>query len=142
MRAELNKTFILIIKLIARYEVVGAKSFLRSPELCCPVHTQLFEHENFLRAVFWYLLFMTIWFVSYQSGGWVPKDRAGKGVKSTLDYESNLLSPSVLLRKIRAITLIVNNYKRKEEVLTGSFNHQYIVRGEIKNSRQLMALRS
>lgn len=69
MRAELNKTFILIIKLIARYEVVGAKSFLRSPELCCPVHTQLFEHENFLRAVFSYLLFMTIWFVSYQSGG-------------------------------------------------------------------------
>ena len=27
MRAELNKTFILIIKLIVRYKVVGAKSF-------------------------------------------------------------------------------------------------------------------
>ena len=72
----------------------------------------------------------------------MPRDRAGKGVKSTLDCESNLLSPSVSLRKIRAITLIVNNYKRKEDVLTGFFNHQYIVRGEIKNSRQLMVLRS
>lgn len=71
----------------------------------------------------------------------MPRDRAGKGVKSTLDCEPNLLSPSVLLRKIRAITLIVNNYKRKE-VLTGSFNHQYVVKGEIKNSRQLMVLRS
>ena len=39
--------------------------------------------------------------------GLVFRNRAGKGV-----------------RKIRAITLIENNYKSKEELLTGSFNNQ------------------
>lgn len=39
--------------------------------------------------------------------GLVLRNRAGKGV-----------------RKIRAITLIENNYKSKEELLTGSFNNQ------------------
>lgn len=46
------KSFFLIIKLVVSYEVFGAKSFHRAPELCFPVYTQLFEHENFLLVVF------------------------------------------------------------------------------------------